>query len=245
MTLVTNNYDLFKFREDNRESINQAHVKRLADSIKARNLLHMRPIIVNAGMEVIDGQHRLLAARQLDVEIHYKIEKSLGIMDMLAMNCNMAWGIQDYVNFFVQHGNQEYIKLKEFAKKNNLPIRTAYNLTTSRTKAKASAFKKGEYIFNNDVYAGEIDFIWQVIEYIKRMQGWKMGAFTTTTKFWNAIIKLVHSAGFDQQKFMDNLGKLIDKVSIKATSDGYCKMLQEINNWRNSNRVNIVDEVCD
>lgn len=241
----TTNYDMFKFREDNRAQINQSHVKRLAESIKARNLLQMRPIIVNGKMEVIDGQHRLLAAKMLGVEIFYKVEQTLGIMDMLAMNCAKAWGIQDYVNFFVQNGHQEYIKLSDFAKKNQLDMRTAYSLTTARSKANFSAFKQGKFIFNNDVYASEVDIIWRTIDYIKRINGTTTAQYLKTTKFWNAMIKLVRSAGFDEYKFFDNLVKLIDKCAVRATSDGYCKMLQDIHNWKNHTRVNIVDEVCE
>jgi len=240
----TTNYDMFKFREDNRQ-IDTGHLRRITESIKARNLLHMRPIIVNAQMEVIDGQNRLLAAKQLGVEIYYKVEASLGIMDMLAMNCSKAWGLQDYVNFFVQNGYQEYIKLKDFAKKNNLDIRTAFALTTGNGKNNYKDFKSGKFVFNNDVYGSEIDIIWRVIDYIKRINGAIPSTYLKTTKFWNAMIKLIRSAAFDEQKFMDNLVRLIDKCSVKATSEGYCKMLQEIHNWKNHNRVNIIEEVAD
>ena len=241
----TTNYDMFKFRADNREEINTAHVRRIADSIKSRNLLHMRPIIVNSKMEVIDGQHRLLAAKMLGVDIYYKVEPSLGIEDMLAMNCSKTWGLQDYVNFFVQNGYQEYMKLREFAKKNNLDIRTAFALTTARTKSNHLDFKAGRYVFNSDVYASEVDIIWQTINYIIRLNGAKNSTYTKTTKFWNAMIKLVRSPLFNEVKFSDNLVKLIDKCSVRATGDGYCKMLQEIHNWKNQSRVNIVDEVCE
>ena len=37
----------------------------------------MRPIVVNKKMEVMDGQHRLMAAKQLGVEIYYQEEKNL------------------------------------------------------------------------------------------------------------------------------------------------------------------------
>jgi hypothetical protein len=50
MTLIQNtkNYSMFKFRADNREKISDGHVEKLVESIKTRNLLEMRPIIVNA-----------------------------------------------------------------------------------------------------------------------------------------------------------------------------------------------------
>ncbi len=86
MIKKTKNYEMFTFREDNREKIDQSHVQRLVFSIEKRNLLELRPIIVNEKFEVIDGQHRLMAAKFLDVEIFYQQEKKLDAKDIITMN---------------------------------------------------------------------------------------------------------------------------------------------------------------
>lgn len=39
----TKDYDIFTLRSDNRERIDQAHVRRLIQSIKAKNLLELVP----------------------------------------------------------------------------------------------------------------------------------------------------------------------------------------------------------
>ena len=51
---------IFKILEGNR-NINLGHVERLVKSIQENGFLKM-PIIVNDDFEVIDGQHRLMAA---------------------------------------------------------------------------------------------------------------------------------------------------------------------------------------
>lgn len=71
----TKDYEKFKFILGNR-SVLRTHVNNLIESISQCNLLHVNPIIVNENFHVIDGQHRLLAAKQLDIEIYYMIIES-------------------------------------------------------------------------------------------------------------------------------------------------------------------------
>ena len=52
--LKTKDYDLFKEINSNRE-VDQRHVRSLVAAIEQKNLLHVNPIVCNAGMEVIDG----------------------------------------------------------------------------------------------------------------------------------------------------------------------------------------------
>lgn len=60
----TKDYDSFLVITSNRE-VNKAHVKKLAQSIRRRNLLFLRPVICTPAMEVIDGQHRIAACQLL------------------------------------------------------------------------------------------------------------------------------------------------------------------------------------
>ena len=59
---TTVRYDDFHILPGNRE-INQAHVLELIESFGKANLFDAHPVVVNEKMEVIDGQHRLEAAR--------------------------------------------------------------------------------------------------------------------------------------------------------------------------------------
>jgi len=90
MIRKTTNYEIFTFREDNREKIDKKHLARLVESIKSRNLLELRPIMVNEKLEIVDGQHRLLAAKQLGYEIYYQKEENLDCADIVRMNLSKA-----------------------------------------------------------------------------------------------------------------------------------------------------------
>ena len=87
-------------------------------------------------MEVLDGQHRLLAAKKLGCDIYYQIEERLTSADIILMNVSKAWNITDYINFYCKQGNSNYIKFNEFVKKSKIQPRTAMNLIIGESKTK-------------------------------------------------------------------------------------------------------------
>lgn len=107
----TKDYGIFKSAIQNRE-VFPKHVKAIADSIKIRNLLHIRPMHVNEEMVVIDGQHRLAAAELLDIEIYYMVCPGLLKSDLAVLNSNQKnWTQVDFINFYTLEGHPEFKKL--------------------------------------------------------------------------------------------------------------------------------------
>jgi hypothetical protein len=118
----TTNYSLFKKILGNRETVH-GHVKSLLESIAEDNMLEYFPIIVNENMEIIDGQHRLEAAKQLGLPIYYEIKHNAGINTVKLANTNMwGWKIADYVEQYIKLGNENYILLQNFCNKYGISI---------------------------------------------------------------------------------------------------------------------------
>lgn len=96
----TTEYEKFKSPTSNRE-IDHVHVNRLIRAIKRRNLLQLRPIIVNTKWEIIDGQHRLEAARRLKIPIFYIMSDEITKSDMAILNSfQKNWKVMDYINYY-------------------------------------------------------------------------------------------------------------------------------------------------
>jgi len=235
---MTTNYDMFKFREDNRQTITQSHVRRLAESIKSRNLLELRPISVNGEMEVIDGQHRLLAAKSLGVPIYYHQNHELLASDIILMNVAQAWGQADYLNYFCKNNYPEYLKLRDFMKAHNITIKIALNITMGQRKDAFIKFKQGEFKFNQEDFANHIDICWNTIDYIKRMNGYS--AYTHSARFWSALLIMIRHASFDATKWLDNLKRMVERFTAKARQDDYLRLFMDVHNWRNNNKVDLV-----
>ena len=236
----TKNYDKFKFRDDNRVSIDSLHINKLIESIKSRNLLEFRPIIVNENMEIIDGQHRLLAAKSLDLDIYYQIQKGLGGAEIILMNTSKNWINSDYLNYYCKNRFPEYLKLEEFMKKNNLKLHVALNICVGASRTAFNQFKNGKFVFKLDLLENEIEICWETINYIKKMNG--NSPYTVTGRFWRSLIMLTTHHNFEKKKWFTSLPRMIERFSAKATTKDYCKLMMEVYNWRNSERINILEE---
>lgn len=115
--LKTNDYTLFKHIVANRE-IDDKHVNRLAKSITRKNLLYIRPLIVNERMQLIDGQHRLAAAKICKATVHYIKVDGLTKSDISVINtAQKNWTRSDFINFYAMDGNTSYKQLAAFLDK--------------------------------------------------------------------------------------------------------------------------------
>lgn len=108
----SNDYSQFKTLEGNR-NVNSLHVKRLKDSFQKNYLIS--PILVNQQFQIIDGQHRFEAAKQLGLPINYAIQNDYGVDEVKTLNTNTKnWNRIDYLVSYCTTGHPEYLKFKEF-----------------------------------------------------------------------------------------------------------------------------------
>ena len=169
MAKQTNNYALFKFRDDNRKEISSSHVEKLMRSIEMNNLLNLRPITVNGQMEVIDGQHRLMAAKNLNLPIWYEVREDLSQKDLITLNVSKSWKYADYLHFYVKNGYEEYIKLNDFITKNQIPISAAVRINAGGRMKRRDIFIGGDFIFKEETNKciDQLNDILDLIRYLK------------------------------------------------------------------------------
>lgn len=106
----TKNYSLFKDLAGNR-SVDPARVSKIKKSI-LKNGWFTNPILVNEKMEIIDGQGRFAALKELNMPIEYIVEKGIGIECCINMNTAQTnWKIMDYIGSYAERGNENYQRL--------------------------------------------------------------------------------------------------------------------------------------
>lgn len=116
----TTNYSLFKVKQGNRV-VNQKHVNKLKESFQKHDYLPSCPIIVDEDFNVIDGQHRLEAAKQLGIAIFYVVEKEPDNDLLIDLNVTQRkWSSTDYINYFAEKGNEHYIRFRRLL--NEIPM---------------------------------------------------------------------------------------------------------------------------
>lgn len=105
----TKNYDLFKKLLGNRDNKTEG---KIIDSITKIGYV-VSPAIVNENYEVIDGQNRIEAAKQLGEYVYFIIEPGLGIEQCRYLNIGQSnWGYEDYIVSYAKEGNPSYQRLR-------------------------------------------------------------------------------------------------------------------------------------
>lgn len=104
--------DLSKLNHNEyQRSINAAHVRKLAASMKDKGFLPSFPItVLNGGtMKILDGHHRVEAAKIAKVPVYFvQIDEDLS---MSAINSTQkGWTILDYLMSYVRQQIPEYIR---------------------------------------------------------------------------------------------------------------------------------------
>jgi len=108
----TKNYDQFKILKGNR-TVNMLHVEKLKISFGRKYLLS--PIIVNENFEIIDGQHRFVAAKELGLPVYYIAIGGYSLMDIQIYNTNASnWKKKDFLNMYCDLGRPAYVQFKKF-----------------------------------------------------------------------------------------------------------------------------------
>jgi ParB-like nuclease domain len=244
-TQSTTEYSIFKFRDDNRDKkhgqLDLHHIDKIMESIKSKNLLHIRPIIVNSDMEVIDGQNRLEAAKRLNVPIFYQIHSDILGEDMIAMNIAKPWTPYDFLNYFCKNGYEEYIKLNDFLKTKRLTLKVILQVTLVIGKQAAHDFKTGKYVFDDEKFGNHTDTCWEFIDLLKKIKGYQATYFTSTARFWRALIELVAHEDFIYEILDNNSRRMIDRIGQRNSYKEYISMLEHIYNYRNTKKITLND----
>lgn len=153
----TKEYDNFKSPQSNRD-IDERHVRRLIKAIKRRNLLHMRPMIVNSKWEIIDGQHRLEAARKLGTHIFYIMSNEITKSDMATLNSfQKNWKALDYINYYYVEKHRGFDVLSKFMNRNpELTTSICLQLLHPNHTRNSNALRDGDIDVSNEAKAYEI-----------------------------------------------------------------------------------------
>jgi len=100
MPTRTTDYNIFKKIENNR-ALRRAHIRSIKKSIQENDYLHLAPILVDESMGIIDGQHRLEAARELGVPVYYEVVKEDARAVLVSLNqAQKGWACEDYFHHY-------------------------------------------------------------------------------------------------------------------------------------------------
>ena len=245
----TNDLTIFNVIRGNR-SPNPNHVRRLTESIRVNGMM-CNPILVNELLQVIDGQHRLLAAGHAKSHIYYIIVKGYKIKEVQTLNLNQKnWTKRDFMNGYADMGKSSYIKLQEFVENNgdftfitcmalcqNTPTGDGRTLAIQTAK-KGSKLNGNAQIFENGTWkCGDIKVAQKNADKIRSIKPFYSGYNRGT--FVSAMIRLLNKKEFSYDQFMRKLK--IQPLALQdcASTSQYRMLIEEIYNYKSREKVNL------
>lgn len=226
--LQTSGYSQFRLVSTNRV-VDHKHVKRLKAAITKNNLLHLNPILVNSHMEVIDGQHRLNAARELGVPIFYVMDNGIRQEDIATLNSNKKnWAMEDYIHYYAKNGNPAYQALQIFIRNNHfIPPSVAVSIAAGDVKA--ATLRDGNI---KEVNLDEAEaFMLRISDYRNHFKD------AYTKKFVDAVKSIQKVEGFDHNQMIEQITVQPRSLKPCTTTKEYVKNLEEIYNYRKKSRL--------
>lgn len=154
-------YSKFKRLEGNRDVTNH-RVAIIKKSIEKIGYIS-NPIIVNERMQIIDGQGRVAALRELGLPVEYRVVPGLGIDECRYMNLRpTAWTQKDYCKSYAELGNENYIRLLDIHETYGISIAALGGLLERKSGTQNGNTREmicnGEISIPLETYQSLIDF---------------------------------------------------------------------------------------
>lgn len=224
-TLSTTDYSLFSFIDANRKVVN-THVNKLKDSIEeSGNFTEVVPILVNGRMEIIDGQHRFTALKELGLPVHYTIVEGTNAHTARTMNAfQRNWMPMDYLESYASEGIQSYVKLKQLTE--DYPEVYLYALMTYainvQNRGLQAKFRRGEMPdFDLEDARKRINPLVELIE-LNPVFSRKVVAL--------AFLRMVNSPDYDHSRMVRKVRQLNPEILPYQGINNNLRQLEEVYN---------------
>ena len=232
---TTANHDLFKIIVGNR-IVATHRLESLKKSIKEKDL--QVPIIVNSNMEVLDGQHRLKAYKDLDLPVRYIIKNDFTIEDVQTINCTTKhWTLYDFVKSFADLNNGDYKTVMSFYEKYEFPLFECFQILLG----KQIGFLTLNKIKNGEFKVGDLD---TAVVWAERIYSCKH-YFPHFRKrdFIRALIFAFNVKEFKWEIYYSRLKNYSLKMHNQADRNDFLIAIQELYNFKTTKKNRIQFDV--
>ena len=243
----TNDLSIFKQIAGNRVP-NPQHIKRLKASILQYGML-CNPILVNESMEIIDGQHRLIASQEAESFIYYIILNGYNLNQVHTLNLNQKnWTKKDFMDGYADMGIESYIKLRNFVKKHEdftftdcislcSNISTHPNGSTTKFKLINPELSTQEVFTEGNWKGKDFNLANEWAEKIRLIKPYY--ANYNRSMFVLTMIILFKTEKFDYSEFMHKI-RIQPKALVDCANREQQKLLiEEIYNYKSRNKVSL------
>ncbi|MHC4891748.1 MAG: ParB N-terminal domain-containing protein [Planctomycetota bacterium] len=191
------------------------------------------PIVVNEDMEIIDGQHRFVAAKSLKKPIYYVVLAGAGLPEVQRLNANQkAWTLGEYASSYAKTGIIDYVKYKRFKHTYGFGHNECLLMLTGKRDAEIlRQFKQGALTIKNyDSAVSKADKIVAVKPYY---DGYRRRNLVF------ALLKLFKNPDYNHTEFLKKLSYQSTRMVKCVDRDDYMRLIEKIYNYRRRDKVRL------
>lgn len=231
---ITNDYDLFKRIKGNRP-VNRVHVNRLKKSMM-ENFIPM-PIVVNEKNEIIDGQHRFTAAKELGINVPYITIDDLGKDEVHRLNLTSKnWEANDFLSDYCESRKQDYLVYRDFLDKYGFDHNVTNAMLSGKNKMSGSkdnaAFRAGKFkVKSLNQAKKKADMLTEIGKFYPCVSAKERGY--KKRRFIYAMLDIFDNPKYNHKEFLKKLKRLSAKLDGCSTTEEYTRAVEKI---YNSNR---------
>ena len=216
--MVTENYDMFKKIGGNRK-INKSNYAKIVKSMKEEQLII--PIVVNEKYEIIDGQHRYTACKDLGKPVYFYMVRGYGLNQVKRANiASSNWKKENYLDMFVAENNEVYKEFEEIKERYDLNISNLLKIFAI-VQEKQSA--RVGYEFENGTFT--LDGKMEVLRFLTALEDFNFFKFYKSNNFLIAFTRLYFKSEYDHDKMKTKLITHRNSLEKRSTSDEYLVLL--------------------
>ena len=225
-------YSCFVYNSEQRP-VDVKHVKDLMGSMQTFGFLPSKPVQVyqeGKKLIIIDGHHRFVAAKNLQIPVIYVVEpKSNGDSMSCVNGLQKSWNTKNYLAQYTKRGIQSYMELDEYHKL-GFPIIQAAKMLEGLSAGGAGVSTTGKSLRDGTFKVKTREKIEIIAQFI-REHGSKNKAFTTTN-FISAFELCLRLSDFDHEQMTRKLSLNHHSISRTANSDQMLDQMEEVYNWK-------------
>jgi hypothetical protein len=222
----TKKYSMFNSHNFNRP-IREKHKNKLIRAIEEKDLLKEFPLVVCKNgsknkYEVLDGQHRLAAAKTLKKHVYYIETVIMSPEDISRINTSSRnWTLEDYLLYFAKKDYTHYKQLLQLKSEYDFNLSSMTLICTGK-KEPLKSFKEGFLSFSID---DAVKRLKMVSDYEPYFSYYKHG------KFVRALVTVFSSKNYNHKHMMERVKNQSYKLLKQADTDEYLRILTGIYNY--------------
>lgn len=240
---ATNNYSVFRMINGNRD-LDDRKIKRIIKEIEAGNdMLQYYPIPVKEvgeRLDILDGQNRFYIDKKLKRPVYYILvaeEKSM--LEIAKVNSNVEkWKPKDFINCYVQLGNENYEILKQFLDKYDISLSVSLIMLSTGEPGTESAHNSINDSFRSGTFEvkklTEATQLAEECRFFKSFPNWRSRAFVI------AIYRIKKANLISLEDLVAAYKKRPEMLTEQANYKAYVNTLEQIVNVGKQKRIVII-----